>query len=199
MIHQPYTSHAEDAQLIVEYRSGDEFAFKALIEKHTDSVYAFIFQMVRDPASAEDVVQETFVKVWRHLGRYDRKKPFRTWLFAIAKNTAYDWLKKKRAIPFSAFINDGDETPFESLPDEELLPDQLLMREDAASEVNRVFGQLSGQYRALIVLVYQEGFSLHEAADILGEPYNTIKSRHRRAIRQLRTGLSAASITDGVT
>lgn len=196
MIQRLYTSHAEDTALVEAYRSGDELAFKTLLEKHLGSIYAFVFQLVRDGAVAEDLAQETFVKVWRHLDRYDARKPFRTWLFAIAKNTAYDWLKKKRAVPFSAFLTDGAETPFENIPDSEPLPIELLMREDAAAEVNQALGRLTEHSRSLIVLVYQEGFSLHEAADILGEPYNTVKSRHQRAIRELRARLSSASGTE---
>ena len=81
MIQRPYTSHAEDTALVEAYRSGDELAFKTLLEKHLGSIYAFVFQLVRDGAVAEDLAQETFVKVWRHLDRYDARKPFRTWLF----------------------------------------------------------------------------------------------------------------------
>lgn len=188
--------HTEDSQLVLAYRSGDEHAFKTLLEKHLGSVYAFVFHLVRDPASAEDITQETFVKAWRSLNRYDVKKPFRTWLFAIAKNSAYDWLKKKRAIPFSTFVQEGDDKPFEDIPDGELLPDELLMREDVVTQVRHSLDLLTTSHRALIALVYLEGFSLHEVADILGEPYNTVKSRHQRAIVELRRHLSSGSKTD---
>ncbi len=188
--------HTEDSQLVLAYRSGDEHAFKTLLEKHLGSVYAFVFHLVRDPASAEDITQETFVKAWRSLNRYDVKKPFRTWLFAIAKNSAYDWLKKKRAVPFSAFVQEGDDKPFENIPDGELLPDELLMREDVVTQVRHSLDLLTTSHRALIALVYLEGFSLHEVADILGEPYNTVKSRHQRAIVELRRHLSSGSKTD---
>ena len=187
-------NHAEDAALVESYRSGDEVAFKKLLDRHVGSVYAFIFQLVRDRTAAEDVVQETFIKAWRHLGRYDTDRPFRTWLFAIAKNAAYDWLKKKRNIPFSAFISDrDDEMPFENIVDPEPLPPEFLMRADASAELAQVIARLPEKYRALIALVYQEGFSLHESAEILGESYNTVKSRHQRGILELRKRLKDAS------
>ncbi len=193
MMASSYSTHAEDVALIEEYRSGDEAAFKKLLDKHLGSVYAFVFQLIRDRASAEDVAQETFIKAWRHLGRYDTNRPFRTWLFAIAKNAAYDWLKKKRSIPFSAFADDTEGgKPFENIPDTEPLPVEFLMRADAAAQLDRVIGQLSEKYRSLIALVYQEGFSLHEAADVLGESYNTVKSRHQRGIAELRKRLKNA-------
>lgn len=186
MTHQPYSSHAEDTALIRAYRAGDEASFGILLNKHLGSIYSFVFQLVQDGAVAEDVAQETFIKVWRSLDRFDIEKPFRTWLFAIAKNTAYDWLKKKRALPFSAFATAEAEEPFEHIPDVEPLPDELLMREDAASEVQAAIAGLPEPYRSLIVLVYQEGFSLHESAEVLGESYNTVKSRHQRAVLRLR-------------
>lgn len=195
-----YLTHAEDKMLVESYRAGDEAAFKQLLDKHLGSVYAFVFQLVRDRAAAEDVAQETFIKAWRHLGRYDTDRPFRTWLFAIAKNAAYDWLKKKRSIPFSAFTDDSDGgVPFENIPDPEPLPTEFLMRADASVELARVIGQLPEKYRSLIALVYQEGFSLHEAAEILGESYNTVKSRHQRGILDLRRRLKGASETSEKT
>lgn len=192
-----YSTHAEDASLVEGYRAGDEAAFKRLLDKHLGSVYAFVFQLVMDRAAAEDVAQETFIKAWRHLGRYDTGRPFRTWLFAIAKNAAYDWLKKKRSIPFSAFIDDIDSgAPFENIPDPEPLPTEFLMRADASAELAQVIGQLPEKYRSLIALVYQEGFSLHEAAEVLGESYNTVKSRHQRGILELRKRLKNAPETE---
>lgn len=193
MMASAYLTHAEDVELVEEYRSGDEVAFKRLLDKHLGSVYAFVFQLIRDRAAAEDVTQETFIKAWRHLSRYDTNRPFRTWLFAIAKNSAYDWLKKKRSIPFSAFTDDIDGgVSFENIPDAEPLPVEFLMRRDAAMELDQVIGQLSEKYRSLIALVYQEGFSLHEASEVLGESYNTVKSRHQRAILELRKRLKNA-------
>lgn len=193
------SSGLEDRRLIESFRAGDDESFALLVRKHTGSVYAFLYRMVRDQSVAEDLVQETFLKVWKSFTRYDETKPFRTWLFAIAKNNAYDWLKKKRALPFSAFA-DEDE-PFENEPDRELLPDELLFREEIAREFDQILSKLSEKYQALLILVYQEGFSLHEVAEILKEPYNTVKSRHQRAVRQLRVFLleAAASKEDSAS
>lgn len=190
----PYSTHAEDKSLVESYRAGDEAAFKKLLDKHLGSIYAFVFQLIQDRVAAEDVAQETFIKAWRHLGRYDTERPFRTWLFAIAKNAAYDWLKKKRSIPFSAFADDTG-VPFENIPDSEPLPTEFLMRADASAELAEVIGELPEKYRSLIALVYQEEFSLHEAAEILGESYNTVKSRHQRGILELRKRLKNAPET----
>ncbi|MFA9262078.1 MAG: RNA polymerase sigma factor [Undibacterium sp.] len=184
-------SGSEDRQLIRAFRLGNAGAFGLLVEKHTGSIYAFLYRMVQDRAVAEDLTQETFLKTWRSLNRYDETKPFRTWLFAIAKNNAYDWLKKKRPLPFAAFDFDSEnEEPFAHVASGELLPDELLHRADAAAELERILGVLPEKYRVLVTLVYQEDFSLHEAAAILGESYNTVKSRHQRAMARLRTLLA---------
>ncbi len=196
MMAPSYSTHAEDVAFVERYRNGDKTAFKSLLDKHLGSVYAFVFQLTRDRAAAEDIAQETFIKAWRHLGRYDVARPFRTWLFAIAKNTAYDWLKKKRSIPFSAFVDVADGgIPFENIPDPEPLPTEFLMRADASAELAEVIRQLPEKYRSLIALVYHEGFSLHEAAEVLGESYNTVKSRHQRGILELRKRLKNAPKT----
>lgn len=193
MMNQLASGYPEDAELIQAYRAGDEGAFKSLLDKHLSSIYAFVYQMVRDTAVAEDLAQETFIKAWRHLDRYELERPFRTWLFAIAKNGAYDWLKKKKSLPFSAFIRPDEEEPFADIPDVDPLPDDLLMRKDATLELERVIQRLPEKYRSLIVLVYQEGFSLHEAAEIFNESYNTVKSRHQRAVIKLRGFLSSSA------
>lgn len=186
-----------DRELIEDFRSGNERAFQSLVEKHAGSVYAFLYRMVQDRTAGEDLVQETFIKVWKHLARFDTDKPFRTWLFAIAKNSAYDWLKKKKPLPFSAFSGADETEPFADEPDTEPLPDELIFREEAAHELDRVLAELPEKYRSLIVLVYQDGFSLHEAAEVSGESYNTIKSRHQRAMKQLRALLGDAASKTG--
>ncbi len=185
-----HSSGLEDRNLVESFRSGDDESFAILVRKHTGSVYAFLYRIVQDQSAAEDLAQVTFMKAWKSLDRFDETKPFRTWLFAIAKNNAYDWLKKKRPLPFAAFdFSDDQEEPFADLASEELLPDAILHRADAAHVLEDVLDKLPEKYRALITLVYQEDFSLHEAADILGESYNTVKSRHQRAIQRLRSSL----------
>ncbi len=166
--------------------SGDEEAFADLVRPYFGPLYGFVFLLVRDRDVAEDVVQESMIKAWRHLKRYDLTQSWKTWLYTIAKNTAFDALKKKRALPFSSFRDEDGLLPFES--ELALEPEivELLNREDSALHLDRALMLVTPLYRTLLVLIYREDCTLKEAAEILDEPYNTIKSRHMRALEKLR-------------
>ena len=88
-------------------------------------LYAFMYTLVHDRDAAEDIVQIASLKAWKHFGSFDQAKSFKTWLFAIGKNSAFDYLKKKKTIPFSAFQDDED-SPLERVADESALPDGVL-------------------------------------------------------------------------
>jgi RNA polymerase sigma-70 factor (ECF subfamily) len=145
---------------------------------------------VSDRETAEDLTQEIFVKVWKNLKRFDQNKNFKTWLFAIAKNTTFDWLKKKKELPFSCFADEERNNILENIADEEILPDEILARNNLAEELENSLQKLPPLYRAVLLLHYRENFSLHEIAEILNEPYNTIKSRHQRGLGKLKELLS---------
>lgn len=89
-----------DNEIIQEYLSGDEAAFSEIVKRHLKPVYNFIFRMVNDRDVTEDLTQITFVKAWKHLRRYDVRRNFRTWLFTIAKNTTFDYFKRKKKFRF---------------------------------------------------------------------------------------------------
>ncbi|MFA6919366.1 MAG: sigma-70 family RNA polymerase sigma factor, partial [Patescibacteria group bacterium] len=92
-----------DEQLVQQYLSGDEKSLEVLIQKYLKPIYNFVYRYVGDMANAEDLTQEVFVKVWKNIKKFDRKKSFKTWIFCIAKNTAFDYLRKKKSIPLSNF------------------------------------------------------------------------------------------------
>jgi len=178
-----------DQELIERHREGDASAFPLLMKSYLKPIYRFAFQYARDRASAEDIAQETFIKVWKHLDRFDREKKFKTWIFAIAKNTAYDFLKKKKAFPFSSFEDDDGNNPIETIDDESLLPDALYEKKEIALMLAQALEKIPPPNRAILTLRYLEDLSLEEISEILNEPYNTIKSRHGRALKSLKKAL----------
>ena len=106
----------------------DEKTIELLIAPHLNPIYGFVFQYVKNASDAEDITQEVFVKAWRNLKKIKQKK-FKTWLFRVARNTAIDFLRKKRAIPFSDFENKaGENILIENLTDETGLPDEILAK-----------------------------------------------------------------------
>lgn len=178
----------DDAKLAVSSLHGDGESFAALVDRHMPTVYKFTYRYVGDADMANDVVQDVFIKVWKNIKRFDPEKNFRTWLLTIAKNTALDAIKKKKALPFSR-IEDGEIdldaflAPYVEGPD---LPDELLQRAEAKSALERVMAELSPSYRSVLLLRYNEHLKFREIADMLEEPIDTVKSKHRRALIQLR-------------
>ncbi|MBP6975898.1 MAG: sigma-70 family RNA polymerase sigma factor [Candidatus Moranbacteria bacterium] len=184
-----------ETELISESLAGDEKAFEELLSPYLQPVYSFVLSLTHDVLMTEDVMQETCIKVWKHLNRFDAKRSFKTWIFAIAKNTAFDALKKKRDLPFSVFFRGEDEEIEEPwsdrIVDEAPLPDELLARADAAKLLEQYLRVLPEGFQRILRLHYQDDFSLLEIAEILGEPYNTVKSRHGRALSGLRRAFGA--------
>jgi RNA polymerase sigma-70 factor (ECF subfamily) len=148
--------------------------------------------------NAQDIVQETFIKVWKNLPKFDEKKAsFKTWIFIIAKNTATDFLRKsgspsggKKFINFSDLekeTNEEKDVSFsENIPDENLLPDEILQKLQEADLLNEVLDKLPTYYKTILILHYQEDMTFDEIGKVLEKPLNTIKSQHRRAILLLR-------------
>lgn len=187
----------DEFSLIEQSIAGDGQALELLLSRYMTPIYSFVLSLTRDVPMAEDVTQETCIKIWKHLKRFDTAKSFKTWVFAIAKNTAYDALKKKKALPFSAFIDNDDDVQesWEArIADEEPLADEVLSRADIREELNLWLKSIPAHFEQILRMHYQEDFSLNEIADILGEPYNTIKSRHGRAIRALKKRFSEGNM-----
>ncbi|MEK7541855.1 MAG: sigma-70 family RNA polymerase sigma factor [Patescibacteria group bacterium] len=179
--------HYSDERLITDYLAGDEKSLEILFGRYLKPIYSFAYRYVGGGQEAEDVTQEAFVKVWRHIKRFDRSKSFKTWIFSIAKNTAIDFLKKKKLIPFSEFENeDGENTITETLADPSPLPQELLERASVAQVLHSAMEKLSPRYRMVLFLRYNDHFNFREIAESLGEPENTIRSGHRRAMVMLK-------------
>lgn len=180
-----------DEQLVGEFLSGNEKALEALVGRYLKPLYNFAYRMIGDKAAAEDIVQEVFVKVWKNMAYFNGQKKFSTWIFAIAKNTAFDFLKKKKAIPFSAFENEDGENFLEFIKDENALHSEELLRIiDSKKDVEDFLNTLNPQVRTVLILHHLHGFSLAEISEIMGHPSNTIKSKYRRAILSLRNQFS---------
>ena len=180
-----------DNQLVAAYLKGDEESLEDLIKRYIKPIYSFAYRYIGNAHDAEDVTQEVFLKFWRNLKKFDREKNFKTWIFAIAKNSCIDFLKKKRAIPFSEFENkEGENTLTETLADPSPLPDELLERAGVAQMLTSAMEILSPKYRMVLFLRYNDHFNFREIAESLDEPLNTVKSRHRRALIMLKKLLS---------
>ncbi len=176
-----------DKQLINHYLQGDEKSLEFLVKRYLKPIYGFVFRQVRDKEIAEDITQETFLKVWRNIKKINKNKNVKSWIFTIAKNTTLDFFKKKKSIPFSSFeTKAGKNYVLETLADNLLLPDKVSESLEAKQAFMEAVEKLSSKYRAIFSLYYYQYFNFREIAEILKEPINTIKSRHRRGILLLK-------------
>lgn len=179
----------DDKQLIADYLNGDDSAFEALLNKYLKPIYNFLYQLTNNVPQTEDLTQETFIKAWKNIRKFDQSKSFKTWLFTIAKNTAFDYLKKKKTIPFSFFEDSDGNNKLEEISEESILVDELMEKKDLAENLEAKLKRIPEQYGIILKLRYKEDFSLGEIAEILGKPYNTIKVYHQRALARLKKAL----------
>ena len=170
---------ADDAALVAAARGGDLGAFEALVRRHTRTVYAHALRFFGDHASAEDVVQEVFVKVFRSLGSFDEKSRFSTWLYRVTRNTCLDEVRsgRRRPIPID---------PLDVTASGDDFSDELVL----ASTIELAMRALPPEDRDALSAVSLFGLSYTEAGESLGVPAGTVKSRVFRARRALRATLN---------
>jgi RNA polymerase sigma-70 factor, ECF subfamily len=176
----------EDKQLVDNFLAGDDSAFSELVKKYLKPVYNFLYHFVSDREALDDITQETFIKAWKNIKKFDRERSFKVWIFSIAKNTAFDYLKKKKTIPFSNFTDDEGNNKLENIGEDSILPDEILIRADSAKILEEKLKKIPDIYRIILTMHYKDDFSLQEIAKILGKPYNTIKSQHQRGLIKLK-------------
>jgi len=176
-----------DSEIIANYRNGNKESLNILVGRYLNLIYYFTYRYVGNAEEAEDITQDVFVKAWSNLKKFDQEKSFKTWIFSIAKNTALDWLKKKKAIPFSNFENaEGENFLTETLADPACLPPELFEKAEIAEKLNLALEKLPPKYRMVLFLRYNNDFNFREISESLGEPLDTIKSQHRRALIKLK-------------
>jgi len=181
-----------DEQLVADHLGGDKLALDLLIKRYLKPLYNFTFYYLGDEGEAKDTVQESFVKMWRHLKKFDSKRKFKTWIFEIAKNTALDHLKKKKPLTFSRLSPPADDEDFnfgDNLSDDSPLQDELLEIEMTREAVLAAIENLPPDYRAVLVLRFADQLDFQELAEVLDRPLNTVKSQYRRAVLMLKDGL----------
>lgn len=180
-----------DEQLIEKYLKGDKAALEFLIARYLKAIYGFAYSLCSDKAAAEDITQEAFVKVWKNIRKFDLKKKFKPWIFQITKNTAIDFSRKRKTIPFSRFENEmGENVLLETLHDAKPLALEVCEKNDQSAKLRIAIQSLSLKYRQVVSMRLDEEFTFEEIARILGESVNTVKSRYRRAILELKNFLA---------
>lgn len=175
-----------DSDLINLYFSGDENALKFLINRHIKAVHDFVLHFTGAKDDTDDIVQETFLKAWKNLKKFRKDGNFKTWLFAIARNTAIDFLRKKKYSVFSSFETESGNGLTDTLEDPAPLSEELFALAEDKETLGCSLAGLAPTHRETMLLRYQSDFTFDEIGKILGKPLNTVKSQHRRALIALR-------------
>ena len=176
-------SSLSDDELAVRAASGDKSAFKALVERHLASVHRMAARAVGDPDAASDIVQETFVRIWRKLPGYDPRGAFKAWLYRVAVNVLRTHLrrvKRKRALAESVAV----QALVSGLARRDGL-DSLMMVKEARGLVRELLASLPPKYREPFLLKHVEGMSYEEVSAILGVSVGALKVRVHRAREKL--------------
>jgi RNA polymerase sigma-70 factor, ECF subfamily len=173
-----------DAELVERAVAGLDDAFRTLVERHQRGVFNLLVRMLRNPALAEDLTQETFLKAFRHLRTFDPRFKFSNWVLRIAHNAAIDALR--RGGPPETPLDDRDGNDGSRLADavadpNAVEPSEALERQDLARTLGAALDRLRPEYRRLVVLRYQEELSYEEIADLTSLPLGTVKSHLHRA------------------
>jgi len=174
-----------DSELVERYLAGDTRQFRELVERYEDRMVNFIQRSIGDRDRAQDLAQEVFIRVYRHLKRFDQEKKFSTWIYTIASNLAKNELRNRARNPIVLFQTltsswDDDHRPLQ-FEDSSMRPDDLYRKRRLQELVEQAADQLPLHHREVFVLREIEGKSYEEIAEITGTQLGTVKSRLNRA------------------
>ena len=185
-----------DEALAVEAKRGSEEAFRELVERFHRPVYALIVRIVRQPELAEDLSQETFLKAWKALARFDPERRFSSWIFKIAHNSALDELRRGglETVSLDAPFAGDDEPP--ELPADLAAENPLLrtLARESGRLLERAISRLRPAYRGILLLRFAQEMSYDEIAEVLGLPLGTVKIHIFRARAELLREMRAQGL-----
>lgn len=178
-----------DDSLVRKTLAGDTAAFSALYDRYERSLFNFIYQYVGDYEAAQDIFQETMIRAYRKLPRYQIGTNFSAWVHRIAINLAKDEFKRKRKRPVSNIAEcaeTGEEADlFAALPEEGPGPERLLVDKETARRVREGLVRLTPEHMQVILLYVFQGMAYKDIAETLGIPIGTVKSRMHYAVKEL--------------
>ncbi|HEU0013534.1 MAG TPA: sigma-70 family RNA polymerase sigma factor [Longimicrobium sp.] len=185
-----------DHELVTRAQQGSEKAYRELLGRYERPVFSIIYRMIRDREQAEDLAQETFVRVFNNIGRYDPRYKFSSWIFKIATNLTIDWIRRKEVDTVSidgsrnALSADEIEATSITVVSRDENPEELLEAKQLGSEIESAIGKLRPEYRAAILLRHVDGREYQEIAEILSLPLGTVKTYIHRGRNELREHLA---------
>ena len=181
---------ASDEILIGRIAGGDRLAMQALYARHHVKVFRFVLRLVRNEASARDLISEVFLDVWRQAARFEGRSAVSTWILAIARFKALSSVRRRKEAQL-------DEEEAEAIEDEADTPEVALQKKDTGEVLRQCLAKLSPDHREIIDLVYYHEKSVEEVAEIVDIPENTVKTRMFYARKKLAELLKQAGVERG--
>jgi RNA polymerase sigma-70 factor (ECF subfamily) len=183
--HRQRLADLGDNDVVRAFLEGDQRAFGELVRRYDTRLLNFVYRTIGDRERAQDLVQETFVRVYRHIERFDLTKKFSTWIYTIASNLAKNELRNRSRNPLVLFQTikknwDADHRPLE-WEDTQYKPDDLFRKRHLREKVEEAVKELPEHHRIVFVLRELEGKTYEEIAEITGCNLGTVKSRLNRA------------------
>ncbi len=174
-----------DSELVQAYLAGTEASFRHLVERYQGRIVNFLYRSIGDRERAEDLAQEVFIRVYKHLHRFDQEKKFSTWIYTIASNLAKNELRNRSRNPlvlFQALTSqwEDDHRPLQ-FEDSSYRPDDLYRKRHLQELVQRAVEDLPRHHKVVFVLREIEGKTYEEISDITSTNLGTVKSRLNRA------------------
>jgi RNA polymerase sigma-70 factor (ECF subfamily) len=170
---------------VLQAQQGNDEAFTRLVEEHQTHVYNLCYRMLGEPEAAEDAAQETFLRAYQNLHRYDRNRPFATWLLSIGAHYCIDKLRRRKLSMFSIDQENEDGTAFEIADAAAPNPEAESAKREDRERLHVLLKNLDETDRAAVVLRYWHDYSEIEIAEALNLTVSAVKSRLHRARRAL--------------
>jgi len=184
----PVLEKLSDSELFTRFAAGDQDAFREVVNRYKNALYAFLKRFVHKQDMIEDVFQETFLQLYTSRASFDSSRPLRPWLFTIAANKARDALRKQRrtaAVPLGGISEPGEmsiDDVLNAIASYETTPYDQLQKTETAQRVRWIIANMPDNLREILILAYFERFSYKQMAEILSIPIGTVKSRLHMAV-----------------
>lgn len=181
-----------DERLMERVKSGDAQAFDALWQRHGKALFNFIYRFVGNRQEAEDLTQETFVRVLQSAPSFNSHQRFTTWAYHIATNLCIDAHRKaqyRQAVSLDECLGEDDQTLGDTVPDPQANTEEMAQKRSLRRDIRRAIRALPPEQRLVVVLNQYQGMTYQEIAEVLGCPIGTVKSRMHHALKALRAAL----------
>lgn len=174
-----------DKALLSRFFEGNQEALDQLVKKYLPLIYRYVYRLVGNEEFAEELTQETFIRCWKNLNRFNLEKPFKPWLYRIARNCAFDHLRKKNILPFTR-LSEPELFKIENTESSQATPEEVARQKENSEQVHTLLSRLSELENEILTLHYLEELTVPEISEIMKKPEETIRTRLRRARQAFR-------------